>query len=127
MIEEELFKRGIPVDAFKTSTRQAKTDLINVLQNAFDDGREQIGEFTDKDEAGASVRIPIMEPPGEGNWGVLRLPLITQLMDELGIYAFDDKDLVQDSVIALALAADLAYESEAIREPLLGGIYAARR
>jgi hypothetical protein len=123
VIEEELFKRGIPVDAFKTNTKISKTDLINVLQNALDEGREQVDEVIETDEHGALHRVPIMEVAGVGNWGLLRMPPITQLMDEMGVYQFDDKDLVTDSVIALALAADLAYQTEAVREPVLGGLY----
>lgn len=118
-----MFKRGIPVDPYKTNTRAGKVDLVNVLQNAFDDRRELVEEVEDTDEHGVVHKIPIMERAGEGNWGNLRLPLITQLMDELGIYQFDDKDLTQDSVMALALAADLAYQSEAVREPVVGGLY----
>lgn len=123
VIEEEMTKRGIPVDPFRTATKATKIDLINVLQNAFDEQREVIEIVEEKDESGALQRVPILEDPGVGNWGFLRLPHITQLMDELGIYAFDDKDLVQDSVISLALAADLAYENIRLREPAMGGLY----
>jgi hypothetical protein len=123
VIEEELFKRGIPVDAFKTNTKVTKTDLINSLQNALDHDREQVDEVIDTDEHGVPHRVPIMEAPKVGNWGLLRLPCITQLMDEMGVYQFDDKDLVTDSVIGLALATDLAYQSEAVREPVIGGLY----
>lgn len=123
VIEEELFKRGIPVDPFKTNTKLSKTDLINVLQNALDENREQVDEVLDVDEYGVGHRVPIMEEAKKGNWGLLRMPPVAQLMDEMGVYQFDDKDLVTDSVIALALAADLAYQTEAIREPVIGGLY----
>jgi hypothetical protein len=118
-----MFKRGIPVDSHKANTKAVKVDLINSLQNALDHEREQIDEVIDHDEHGVPHRIPIMEEPNTGNWGLLRMPCITQLMDEMGIYQFDDKDLVQDSVIGLALATDLAYQSEAVREPVIGGLY----
>lgn len=42
-------------------------------------------------------------------WGWLRMPAITQLVDEMGTYQFDDKDLVQDCVFALALATQARY------------------
>jgi hypothetical protein len=45
------------------------------------------------------------------------------LLDELGLYRFDDKKLTQDSVIALALAVKAAYEREAVAEPVLGGFF----
>ena len=64
----------------------------------------------------------MMEPPG-GTWGALRFPPHVQLLDELGVYRFDDKKLVQDSVIALALAVQAAYDREAVREPVIGGLY----
>lgn len=111
------------MDPFKTSTKSLKTDLINVLQNALDEGRELVGEEETIDENGVLHKIPVMEAPNVGEWGAIRLPNITQLMDEIGIYQFDDKNLVTDSVIALALAADLAYQSEAVREPVVGGMY----
>jgi hypothetical protein len=123
VVEEEMFKRGIRVDPFKSNTKTIKVDLINSLQNALDHDREQIDEALEFDEHGVPHRVPIMEEPDVGNWGLLRMPLITQLMDEMGVYQFDDKELVTDSVMALALAADLAYQTEAVREPVLGGLY----
>ena len=123
VIEEEMVKRGIPVDAFKMNTRQIKIDLINNIQTAFDEGRQSDGEYETIDETGMVHRIPKLLPPGEGGWGLLRLPTITQLMDELGLYRIDDKDLVQDSVISLGLAVVAAYQMEAVKPPVMGGLY----
>lgn len=125
VIEEELWKRGIPVDAFKTSTKNEKTQLINNLQQAFDYGRRTLGERLEYDEAGVEHHVPIMEEPDpEGtSWGLLRLPCIPQLMDELGTYMMNDRDIVQDSVMALALATELAYSGEFVGQAVEGGLY----
>jgi hypothetical protein len=124
VIEEELAKRGIVTDSYKSSTKVLKTDLINTLQNAFDEGRIATGfvEVTDP-ENGIKHMEPILQEPGEG-WGILRLPCITQIMDEIGIYSLDDKDIpFTDSVMALALVAHAAYETEGLGDPVYGGIY----
>ena len=125
VIEEELWKRDIPVDGYKTSSATEKLDLINNLQQALDYGRQTIGETWEADEAGVLHRVPQLEEPDpEGRaWGLLRLPCIPQLMDELGTYMLKDKDLVQDSVMALALATDLAYSGEFVGEAVEGGLY----
>ena len=125
VIYEELWKRGIGVEDFKTETRVEKLDVINNLQQAFDYGRPTIGEEFEPDEAGVLHRVPVMaEPDSEGTkWGLLRMPCIPQLMDELGTYMLDDKDLTQDSVMALALATDLAYSGAFVGEAVEGGIY----
>lgn len=52
------------------------------------------------------------------SWGWLRMPVITQLVDEMGVYQFDDKDLVQDCVFALALAVQARYQL--LYDPLPG-------
>lgn len=125
VIEEELTKRGIQTDPYKSSTKVLKTDLINTLQNALDEGRvaKEWVEVTDP-ETGAKSMEPILQSPGEGNWGVLRLPTITQIMDEMGIYSLDDKDIpFTDCVMSLALATHAAYEAEGVGEPVYGGIY----
>ena len=124
VIEEELTKRGIGVDPYKSTTKALKMDLINGLQNALDEGRQKVGEHEEKDEEGNTFLIPDLEQPGEGNWGALRLACITQLMDEMGVYAWDDKDIpFTDSVMSLALAVHAAYEMDGVRPPVSGGIY----
>lgn len=124
VIEEEMTKRGIRVEAFKTSTRASKLDIINGLQAALDNGRQVIGESETIDDNGSVIRHPVLEGPGEGHWGLLRLPCISQLMDEMGIYSIDDKNIpFTDSVVALALVVDLAREMEGITPPVLGGMY----
>jgi hypothetical protein len=124
VIEEEMTKRGIRVDPFKTSTRAQKLDIINGLQAAFDENRQVTGESETKDDNGSIIRHPVLEGPGEGNWGILRLPCISQLMDELGVYSIDDKNIAfTDSVMALALVTDLAREMEGIRAPVAGGMF----
>jgi hypothetical protein len=124
VIEEEMTKRGIKVDPFKTSTRAQKLDIINGLQAAFDENRQVVGESETKDDNGSIIRHPVLEGPGEGNWGILRLPCISQLMDELGVYSIDDKNIAfTDSVMALALVTDLAREMEGIRAPVIGGMF----
>lgn len=125
VIEEELAKRGIVTDSYKSSTKALKTDLINTLQNALDEGRvaKEFIEVLDP-ETGSRKVEPILQSPGEGGWGVLRLPLISQLMDEMGIYSLDDKDITfTDSVMSLALATHAAYETEGVTDPVYGGIY----
>lgn len=123
VIEEELTKRGIQVDGYKSTTKALKMDLINGLQNALDEGRPAVGEHEQKDEHGNVFMVPDLAPPGTG-WGALRLPCVTQLMDEIGVYAFDDKDIpFTDSVMSLALAVHAAYELDGMAEPVVGGIY----
>lgn len=124
VIEEEMTKRGIKVDPFKTSTRASKLDIINGLQSALDEGRQVIGMADQVDDNGAVQHHPILEEPGEGNWGLIRLPCISQLMDEMGVYSIDDKNIpFTDSVMALALVVDLAREMEGIGPPVIGGMY----
>lgn len=123
VVEEELTKRGVFVDAMRVSTRGLKTDLVNTLQSALDYGRQQVGERLWLDEAGVEQRIPDLEPPGTGNWGLLRLPPIPQLVDEMGVYQLDDKDLTQDCVMALALAVKGIYDGVLLSEPVPGSIY----
>jgi hypothetical protein len=123
VIEEELYKRGIPVDPYRTSTKNEKTGLINNLQSALDYGRKSVGMRVTFDEANVEHEVPDMEQPGASDWGLLRMPCIPQLLDEFGIYMLDDKDLVQDSVMAVALAVEAAYSGEMLRAPVLGGLY----
>jgi hypothetical protein len=123
VIEEELVKRGIFVDPYKTSNRNEKMNLINTLQSALDYGRQSVGSRIHLDEAMVEHSVPDMEPPGEGNWGLLRLPPIPQLVDEMGVYQHDDKDLVQDCVMALALATEIVYQGGLLYEPSEGSIY----
>ena len=123
VIEEELAKRGIRTDGYKSSTKALKTELINTLQNAFDEGREAVGFVDEEDEQGNVFKIPLLQEPGTG-WGALRLPCVTQLMDEMGVYSLDDKDIpFTDSVMSLALAAWAAYDAETITPPISGGLY----
>lgn len=127
VIEEELTKRGIMVYGYKSSTKMLKTELINGLQTALDEGRKAIGFYEDKDENGNIFQQPILQEPGTG-WGLLRLPTVTQLMDEMGVYSLDDKDIpFTDSVMSLALAVNAAYEAEGLVAPVLGGIYGPAR
>lgn len=124
VIEEEMTKRGIPTDPYKTSNRAAKVELINTLQNALDEGRVSTGFTESLDDDGSRVVTPIMQDPGDGNWGTLRLPTISQLMDEMGVYSLDDKNIAfTDSVMSLALAAAYAYEYEGLSAPVEGGLY----
>lgn len=123
VIEEEMLKRRIPVDAVKTTTKQAKLALINGLQAAFDEGRRVEGEIEVMDHAGVLHRRARLTAPGEGYWGALRLPVIPQLRAELEIYMLDDKKLVQDSVFSLALAAAAAREQEYFKPPAIGGLF----
>lgn len=123
VIEEELTKRGIMVYGYKSSTKSLKIELINNLQTALDEGRKAVEFYTETDENGNQFEQPILQEPGTG-WGLLRLPCVTQLMDEMGIYSLDDKDIpFTDSVMSLALAVNAAYESEGLTAPALGGLY----
>lgn len=127
VIEEELTKRGVPLDPVKVSTRSIKLDLINKMQTALDEGRQVTEVLPSVDLAtGQKIMVPVFEEPGEGEWGLLRMPYISQLQDELGIYQLDDKELVQDSVFALALAIGAAYDMEYMTAPALGGLYSMR-
>lgn len=123
VIEEELLKRGVPVNGVKTSGKSQKLTLINGLQAAFDEGRRVDGEYQSVEHDGTVRRRPRLQEPGEGNWGLLRMPLIPQLRAELEMYMLDDKDLVQDSVFALALAVSEARNSEYLGPAAIGGIY----
>ena len=124
VIEEELTKRGVMVDPYKSTTKALKLDLINGLQNALDEGRTATGTTLHVDpENGTEYEVPLLQEPGTG-WGILRLPTITQLMDEMGIYSLDDKDIeFTDSVMSLALAVHAAYEMEGVRPPVTGGLF----
>lgn len=125
VIEEELSKRGIMVYGYKSSSKLLKTELINNLQTALDEGREAVEFVMEKDENGNEFPVPILQEPGTG-WGLLRLPCITQLMDEMGVYSLDDKDIpFTDSVMSLALATHAAYEAEGLQGPVMGGIHGA--
>jgi hypothetical protein len=125
VIEEELYKRGIPVEGYKVSTGALKLDLINTLQTVLDFGREQVGMDYWTDEGGTVHEIPVLDDPDpeKGTWGLLRIPPITQLVDEFGVYKLDDKKLTQDCVMAVALACERAWQDRAIGEPLERGIY----
>lgn len=123
VVEEELAKRGIVVDPFKISTRTIKTNMINALQTAMDYGRPVIGERDQLDEAGHLYKVPDHMAPQEGDWGLLRLPAITQLVDEMGVYQLDDKDLTQDCVMALAMAVHYAWDMAGLEEPIQGGLF----
>lgn len=123
VIEEELTKRGIMVDPYRSSTKQLKMDLINGLQTALDEGRKPARWVQTTDENGNTFEVPILQEPGTG-WGLLRMPCITQLMDEMGVYSLDDKDIpFTDSVMSLALAVNAAFEYESVGEPVEGGLY----
>jgi hypothetical protein len=123
VIEEEMLKRQIPVVGVKTASAVAKTSLINGLQAAFDEGRKVEGEYEVMDHNGVIKRQPRLQPPKEGDWGLVRLPMEKQLLVELELYMLDDKKLVQDSVFALALAVAAARETEYLTEPAMGGLY----
>jgi hypothetical protein len=123
VIEEELLKRKIPVQGVKTNTKSAKLALINGIQAAFDEGRRVEGQTEVMDHTGLVVTRPRLQEPREGEWGLLRLPLIPQLRNELEIYQLDDKKLVQDSVFALGLAVAGARELEGVRPAVIGGLY----
>lgn len=124
VVEEELEKRGIFIDARRTSTAAQKLDLVNTLQSAMDDARRTVGVRTVLDEAGFVREVPDLEPPG-GTWGLLRMPPITQLVDEFGGYELDDKRLVQDCVMAVALAVSSVYDGRMLERPQVGGMFSA--
>lgn len=133
VVEEELFKRGVFCDPVVINTKERKTNLINTLQAALDYGRPTVGEREWVDEALNVHVVPDLAPASRVNpetgewedsgWGLLRLPPITQLVDEMGIYQFDDKDLTQDCVMALALAVQSVYDGTVLLPPLGGSIY----
>ncbi len=123
VIEEEMLKRRIPVIGVKTASKNAKMSLINGIQAAFDEGRHVVGEYEVMDHNGVIKRQPRLETPGEGEWGLLRLPMEKQLLIELELYMFDDRKLVQDSVFALGLAVAAARETEYLEKPAIGGLY----
>jgi hypothetical protein len=123
VIEEELLKRGVPVNAVRTAGKAQKLTLINGLQAAFDDGRRVLGEYEVLEADGTLRRRPRLQAPHEGNWGLLRIPDIPQLSAELETYMLDDKALVQDSVFALGLAVAEARDTEPLGPAALGGIH----
>ena len=119
VIEEELTKRKIFTDAVKINTKQRKLELINTLQSAMDDKRQVIGERTILDEAGFPQQVPDTTPVG-GDWGLIRMPPIPQLLDEFGTYQLKDQDLVTDSVMAVAMAIDSVYDGMFLHKPVYG-------
>lgn len=121
VIEEDLWNHEVMVDGFKISTGAIKTDLINTLQAALDEGREVIGTRDEFDEAGNLRKTPDHEPAGVGDWGLIRLPPIPQLVDEFGRYQIDDKKLQQDCVMMVALATKAM--DQMLEKPIMGGLY----
>lgn len=125
VVEEELYKRERPVEPFRMTSQAKKLDLINTMQIVMDWNRQQIDEMVVTDENGFEQVVPIMDPPDPKSdmWGLLRVPPIPVVIDEFGVYRLDDKKLRQDTVIALAMAAQRAFEERAVGEPVYGGIY----
>lgn len=119
VIEEELTKRGIYTDPVRTTNLAAKLNLINTLQTAMDEGRQVIGERIVLDEAGNPRSVPDLEPPG-GNWGLIRMPPLPEMVDEFGVYEIDDKKLQTDTVMAVALAIGQIYDGALLGEPIIG-------
>lgn len=126
VVEEELTKRGVFVDPQRTENAAQKTNLINTLQSAMDYGRQVVGVRTELDEAGFPRQVPDMEPPG-GEWGLIRMPPIPNLVDEFGGYELKDKKLVQDCVMAVALAVASVYDGAQLDLPVPGGLYGVGR
>jgi hypothetical protein len=123
VVEEEMLKRGMPINAVKTQSSSAKLSLINGIQAAFDEGRRIEGDIEVLDHAGVLTRRSRLQEPGEGEWGLLRFPEEKQLISELETYMLDDKKLVQDSVFALGLAVAAARDTENLNPPAIGGLY----
>ena len=123
VVEEEMLKRGIPINGVKINTKAAKLSLINGLQGAFDDGRRVDGTMEVMDHTGLISRRPRLQDVHEGEWGLLRLHGEKQLITELELYMLDDAKLVQDCVFALALAVAAARDTEHLVAPALGGLY----
>lgn len=123
VVEEELMKRGIFVDPVRTTSAAQKLNLVNTLQTAMDEGRRAVGTRTVLDEAGFVREVPDLEPPGASNWGLLRMPPITQLVDEFGGYELDDKKLVQDCVMSVALCVGSVYDGRLMERPQSGGMF----
>jgi hypothetical protein len=113
------------VDAFRVQSATQKLDLVNTLQTVLDYGRRTVDESVWTDEGGVAHVSPVLEDPDPeaDAWGLLRMPPITQLVDEFGVYRLDDKKLVQDCVMAVALAVERAWMDRAIAAPVAGGLY----
>lgn len=80
------------------------------------DPNESMGAFIARAE-----RIPClmpMEPDRREGWGYLRMPPIPQLVDEMGTYELEDKDLVQDCVMGLAMATQARYDVGLLYTPI---------
>lgn len=122
VIVEELWKRGIAVDDFRVSNGAIKTNLVNSLQAALSHGRQTVGERDVVDEAGILHQSPDLAEPGAG-WGLIRMPVIPQLLDEFGSYQIDDGKIVQDCVMAVALAVHGFYGEGLLPAPVTGSIY----
>jgi hypothetical protein len=86
--KESLFIPLSCVDGYQF-TRQSKQALVEHLRNVLGVG---------------------YKPRSEESFGWLRCPPIPQLEEELGFYAWDDKHLDTDTVMALGLAAWLGLE-----------------
>jgi hypothetical protein len=121
VIEEELWKRGRQVEAFRISTGAVKLNLVNRLQAVLDDGRSIAGWNVVPVDAG-EITVPVLDAPREGNWGLLRSHPYPSLVDEMASYSLDDRNLTQDTVMALAMAVDLAYGGD-VAEPVIGGLF----
>jgi len=125
VIEEELYKRERPVDAYRVSSQAKKLDLINTMQTVMDWDRQQVDSTSYLDEAGFNHVEPVMAEPDPGRpvWGLVRCPPYPVVVDEFGTYRLDDKKLSTDCVMGLAMAVHRAFEDRAIGEPLQGGLY----
>lgn len=122
VLVEELWKRGIAVDDFRVSNGAIKTNLVNSLQAAMSHGRQVTGEREVADEAGMLHVVPELAPVGN-SWGLVRMPSIPQLLDEFGSYQIDDHKIVQDCVMAVALAVHGFYADGLLPAPVTGSIY----
>ena len=87
-----------------------------------DYGRQVVGTRIQLDEAGFPREVPDMEPVG-GEWCLIRMPPIPQLVDEFGGYELMDKKLVQDCVMSVALAVGSFYDGSRLDLPVPGGLY----
>jgi hypothetical protein len=94
------WKRLSCVDKFDFSMK-SKRNLIEHLRNAL-----QIGYISNSDQP----------------FGNIRTPPIVQLEEELSFYAWDDKGLETDTVMALALAAWAGME-DMPGNALVGSLY----
>ena len=86
--------KPIPIEM----TPKTKNDLLSTLKITFDGGQSQT--YKRETEVYADGTIKDLKE----TWGLIRLPNVPELLNELINYTLDDRAITTDSVMALGMA-----------------------